>query len=368
MVRIIHSSDFQLGRQFLEVGKSGDLVRKALKESFEATIKLALDRGVDALFVAGNLFATNLISRHLVGWFYQQVERLGKIPCVVLPGTTDPLDENSLYRYLPAEGLPENLHILGMSEGPIFRCEDSSVTFYRMPSVHPSSDFSGRQEKLGYEGVHVVALNLKETPKDEQESKAVTGLVESVLREGFDYVAVGGMGTYHQFTPKSYSCAPAEANSFHSTTPGEVMVVEFADHNVKIEKVTTGKLRWKYLELDNSQYRYTIELEEEISKHASPDTLLKIKLDGAYVSDGFLDTVLLERSFRDKFCFLQIDDCRRFGSENPLSLRSGAGSLMNDYNKLLQEAIQKAPPELKLKYMRAMYTGSAMLAGKDVIG
>ena len=40
---------------------------------------LALDRGVDLFLVSGNLFASNMVSRHLVDFVFQQVERLGRI-------------------------------------------------------------------------------------------------------------------------------------------------------------------------------------------------------------------------------------------------------------------------------------------------
>ena len=35
MAKIIHASDFCLGRQFSDIGKAGDFVRRALKESLE---------------------------------------------------------------------------------------------------------------------------------------------------------------------------------------------------------------------------------------------------------------------------------------------------------------------------------------------
>ncbi len=49
MAKILLASDFQLGRQFPGLGKSGDLVRKALKDALEKCVSQALESSVDLL-------------------------------------------------------------------------------------------------------------------------------------------------------------------------------------------------------------------------------------------------------------------------------------------------------------------------------
>ncbi len=368
MTKIIHASDFCLGRQFSGIGKSGDFVRKALKDSLERCVTEALDRSIDLFLVSGNLFATNMVSRHLVEFMFQQVERLGRIPFVVLPGFKDDFDDNSIYRYMPSENRPENFHILQGRHCPCLDFSDSGITVYGLSIPRHAAELGhiSLPTKENTAGVHIVVVSNFETPDSSESDISMRQISDSLIEAGFDYVAIGG-GNYRKWNPRSYSAGSPEAQGFDQNELGKVLLVDLDPGRCSVDDIETGQLRWKQIELDNTHFRYTIELEEEVLKHASPNTLLQVRFDGGFVTDGYLDLSELESNLKDSFCCLRVEDDRLFTSAQPSTGGNGGDTLLTDYNFLLEEAIEKATPELRPTYFQALVTGTAMLSGKDVI-
>jgi DNA repair protein SbcD/Mre11 len=364
MAKIIHASDFCIGRQFSGIGKAGDFVRRALKESLETAATLALDRSVDLFLVSGNLFASNIVSRHLVDFVTQQVERLGRIPFVVMPGHRDCLEENSIYRLLSGENRPENFYLLNSRQASYLSFPESGITLYGASSVGQGMDSVPVRSDLP--GVHIVAINNSESADVADENTGVGAFVDAIAKAGFDYVAVGGLD-YCQWNDYSFSSGSPETQEFASLESGQVLLVEISRNRPIIEKCRTGQLAWRQLELDNARFRYSIELEEELIKHASSETLLRIHFDGEFSADGYVDLTALENEFRDRFCCLRIEDTRRIGADRVRISGTGGDTLLTDYTYLLEDAIEKATPELKPRYLQALVTGNAMLSGKDVI-
>jgi DNA repair exonuclease SbcCD nuclease subunit len=368
MAKIIQASDFCLGRKFSDIGKAGDFVRRALKESLESAVTLALDRGVDLFLVSGNLFASNMISGHLVDFVSQQVERLGKIPFVVLPGVCDCLDENSVYRLFSTENRPENFYLLNSCQAPYLSFPESEITVYGVTCFREGMVATEQSlpVKNDLPGVHIVAVNNPELPDAARGSSGFGATVDAIAKAGFDYVAVGGLD-YRQWNDYSYSSGSPETQEFESIESGQVLLAEITQSRPVIEKYRTGQMVWKQLELDNSRFRYSIELEEELLKHASSETLLRIRFDGEFTPDGYVDLTALENEFRDRFCCLRIEETRRPETKLVRVGGTGGDTLLTDYTYLLEDAIEKATPELKPRYIQALVTGNAMLSGKDVI-
>jgi DNA repair exonuclease SbcCD nuclease subunit len=368
MAKIIHASDFCIGRQFSGIGKAGDFVRRALKESLESAVTLALERSVDLLLVSGNLFASNIVSRHLIDFASQQVERLGKIPFVVLPGLRDYLEENSIYRLLSTENRPENFYLLNSRQAPYLSFPESEITVYEATCFGEGTVATEQSlpVKSGLPGVHIIAVNNPESPDAGSGSSGFGATVDAIAKAGFDYVGVGGLD-YRQWNDYSYSSGSPETQEFESIESGQVLLADIGRSRPVIEKYRTGQMVWKQLELDNARFRYSIELEEELLRHASSGTLLRIRFDGEFTPDGYVDLTALENEFRDRFCCLRIEEARRPETNRVRVGGTGGDTLLTDYIYLLEDAIEKATPELKPRYLQALVTGNAMLSGKDVI-
>ena len=368
MAKILLASDFQLGRQFPGLGKSGDLVRKALKDAMEKCVSQALDSSVDLFVVSGNLFATNLVSRNLIDFVYKQADRLGRIPFVVVPGSCDCLDDNSIYRHMPSENRPDNLYVLGLDRECTINFADSEITVYGIPDYGTEQPQSGWKipPRTNFEGSHLLVVANREAFDVSVRFQLSPTLQQLVLKDQFDFTAVGGNSSYKQWATNVFSSGCAETVDFDVADSGLCLMIELDNTNVKAEPNPIGELNWKRLVIDTSKFLYNIEIERELQNLAGANTLLKVEISGAETSDGFLDLSSLERSQANEFCHLQICDRRKLTAQG-FAADQSEGSLISEYTALLSDSIDKAPGELKGKYIEAMSTGRALLSGKDVI-
>ncbi len=369
MAKLLLTADLHLGRHFPGLGKSGDLVRKALKDSLEKSIATALESSVDLFLVGGNLFASNLVSRNLIAYVYRQAERLGRIPFVVVPGQQDCLDANSIYRHLPLENRPDNFFITGLTHDVVLSFPDSELTLYAIPDLGDSLPQAGWQTpaRRPSAGAHVLVV-ANRSGIELHEPYGLSPLLQQVILKGsFDFHAIGACAQYRQWAANAYSSGSPEALDFDNDQTGLALLVDIAGEHVSVETIPTGELAWKRLPLDSSQFLYNIEIERELQKFSGANKLLELRVGGGYVGEGFLDLAALERSQCENFCHLRIRDERQpanaalnFGVDN-------GGSLIGEFSALLKESIDKAPAELRAKYLEALSTGRALLSGKDVI-
>ncbi len=369
MAKILLASDFQLGRQFPGLGKSGDLVRKALKDALEKCVSQALESSVDLLVVSGNLFSTNLVSRNLIDFVYKQAERLGRIPFVVVPGSLDCLDDNSIYLHLPLENRPDNICVLGADHECTINFADSNITVYGVPDFGPDVPQSGWRVpvRTNFEGVHLLIVTNREAFEFAQPNLLSPTMQQVVLKDTFDLVAIGGFPEFRQWATKVYSSGSAEVLDFGSAESGLCLMTEIESGSLRAEPNPIGELNWKRLVIDTTKFLYNIEIERELQKLAGANTLLRVEISGTAGGDGFLDLSGLERTQSGQFCHLQICDQRNLSVAGVSPINDNGGSLLCEYTALLSDSINKAPGELKAKYIEAMSTGRALLSGKDVI-
>lgn len=369
MAKLLLTSDLHLGRQFPGLGRAGDIVRKALKESLEKSVTAALESSVDLFLVGGNLFASNLVSRNLIEYVYRQAERLGRIPFIVAPGQADCLDSNSVYRHLPLESRPDNFFIPGLTHETTLSFPDSEVTLYAIPDLGDSLPQAGWQTpvRTPHPGAHVLLIGNR-AALEPHESAALSPLVnQSILKNSFDFYAVGGHAHYRQWATNAYSPGAPETLDFDSDQAGLSLLVEVNGDHVAVDAVPTGELAWKRLQLDSTQFLYNIEIERELQKFAGATKLLELRVGGNFVGDGYLDLAALERAQSDNFCFLRIRDDRQPAAAAAIVATDNGGSLIGEFTALMRDSIDKAPAELRAKYLEALSTGRALLSGKDVI-
>jgi exonuclease SbcD len=103
--RILHTSDLHLD----EPGKDA-------RDSLEAVVGLAIERSVDLVIIAGDLFDHGRIEDELVGFTVAQLHRL-PMPVVVLPGNHDCLIPDSVFERADFRENDGNIHLITSPEG-----------------------------------------------------------------------------------------------------------------------------------------------------------------------------------------------------------------------------------------------------------
>ncbi len=364
-VKILHTSEIQLGRKFPQLGRAGDLVRSAIKETFERTIKVALDDGVDGVIIAGNLFAANLVSRNLIDFTMRQIERLGRIPVTLVPGNCDALDETSLYKHLQLRRIPSNLTILGLEGRKKVDYPNLGFTVHGLAAGSGAAQLPSVGESQDNLQILVLPVGAESTDSGEYQLSELAQ--QAVAADCFDYIAVGGTFGFSRWGDNVVSSGSPEGIDFVQGEPGRVVLAEISRERVDLAHREVGKLKWVDLEFHSDSYRFTLEVERELQSHVDAQTVLRARLTGRPTRDGFIDVPALRRRFDDSLCRFIVTDERQFDSSLIDNLPESSSNLVNEFTALVREGYDNAPPELQAGYLQSLSTGRALLSGKDVM-
>jgi len=115
--RILHTSD-------LHIDRAGD---KAC-DSLMAVVDLAIDRNVDMVIIAGDLFDHNRIENELVNFVVGQLRRL-PAPVVILPGNHDCLVPGSVYEEAGFQH-SNNIHLFTSPQGEVLDLPELEVSIW----------------------------------------------------------------------------------------------------------------------------------------------------------------------------------------------------------------------------------------------
>lgn len=373
MAKILHTGDIHLGIKLAGLGKSGDKVRAALKNAFSRMVDICLESNVDAFVISGDLFDSNRVSKPLLDFALREISRLNHIPVIAIPGTHDCLEENSVYTTIDKNDCPENFYIYDDPERPGMAFPDLGLTFYASPNQ------SARSKESPLAGLHPestpgyhIALahgSLAIPGKSAPDDFPITS--DEIENSGFDYVALGHWHSYMrtptQKVPGVY-CGCPETISFKHKDSGWASMVNFIEGKVEVEKIQIGKLEWATIELPCTSYKYTLELEREISKNVGENKLLRVLLTGLFPSDGFIDFDRLYEHMADSFMYLDIVNRSESVPEDLENLSFPETTIIGQYIKLLAEQTKAEQNPEKIELLRdSLKLGYALLSGKDAI-
>jgi DNA repair exonuclease SbcCD nuclease subunit len=372
MAKILHTADLHLGARLPGLGRSGDRVRSALKSALTAIIDLAIHEKVDAVIIAGDLFDSNQVSSSLIRFALGEIARLKGIPCLVLPGTHDCLEEGSVLMSFDHHDKPDNLSVFLDPENPVIRLKDRELTFYGLPNLSSRSTknpvASVRREE--HDGKHVLLAHGSfvipgKTAPDDHPFTA-----DDIDKSGFDYVALGHWHSLFELPTtrtKAAYCGSPERKAFDQTGAGHVLIVGI-DNQVTIEKREVGKTRWRELELSSANFRYTIEIEQELQKYVGDNQLLRAYITGLTSSDSNVNIDEIYDQLADSFLYLSIIDKRESVPKDLLDLKLPATTILGQFIRQVSAAIEESEdPGKKELLTESLRTGYALLSGKDVL-
>ena len=97
-IGFIHAADFHLDAPF-RGGRQGygQIRRGDVRRTFAAAVDLAISRNARLLFLCGDLFEQDGVTRDTLAFVARELRRLEATQVVLLPGNHDPLTVNSWY-------------------------------------------------------------------------------------------------------------------------------------------------------------------------------------------------------------------------------------------------------------------------------
>ena len=253
MVRILHSADWQLGKQFENLGAPSDklaFLRQGRIDVVRRIGQLAIDRSVDAILVAGDVFERNEVGDLLLREALAAMRQVN-IPWLLLPGNHDPAGPASVWDRIERIGCPEHVHILLSTEPVLLAGGGLAVLPAPLTRKH---QFADPTESFGQQvtspaavrvGLAHGSLRNRLAPAAEQHNMiSDTRADEACL----DYLALGDWHSCKEVAPRTHYAGTPEPDDFNQDS-GAVLIVELPGPGIapRVDRVSVGRYRWHSL-------------------------------------------------------------------------------------------------------------------------
>ena len=227
-MKILHTADVHLGLDGSDADPQTRQYRDIIHRAFRAVIDTAIQKDVDLLVIAGDLFDSNRPSRDVVDFAVEEVRRAQR-PIVMIPGNHDCLHLESIYRQIDMPAACPNLHLITQPDGELYRMPDHNLVIWgrgmveHEPSYRPLAGLPHRQG----EAWHVVLAHgfFVEDGASSPRSSLISAT--EIRESGWDYVALGHC---HTFTDVSQGSVTA----YYSGAPGFFPQVQGGDGSVAL--------------------------------------------------------------------------------------------------------------------------------------
>jgi len=254
-IRILHTADWQIGKQFESLGAPTDKLAYLRQERLDVVRRLgdlAVSENVSAILVAGDVYDRNEVSdlqiRELL-----HVLRAVEIPWLLLPGNHDPFTIESVWERMLRFGCPPHVHLLKNGD-PVILCDGRLAVIpapltRRHQCEDPTEQFATTETPEGAIRVglaHGSVRNRLQEAAEQYNMISDTRAIDARL----DYLALGDWHGAIEIADRTWYSGTPEADSFRQPESGHVLLVDLpgAGQAPKVSRVFTGHYRWYDLE------------------------------------------------------------------------------------------------------------------------
>jgi DNA repair exonuclease SbcCD nuclease subunit len=315
-VRILHTADWQIGKQFANVpGDAGAALRTQRLVTIAKLAELAVTRAVDVVLVAGDVFDDNAVSDDTLRRTINAMSAYSG-PWVLLPGNHDSgLTQSAWSRLRKLAIVPGNVILADQPEAIDLvdgKLQILPAPLQRRQEVRDLTDWFDRHESAA--GVFRVGIAHGSVTNRLPESAETHNPISDTRAQSaqLDYLALGDWhGTLHIAEKTWYSGTP-EQDRFRQNAPGNVLLVDISDpgSSPDVEVVSVGRFFWHQLEFtitDDDSLAVLDNRLQELGEDA-PGVVLRMRLVGAItLATGQALNALLDK-WHARYHFLQVDD------------------------------------------------------------
>lgn len=289
-MRFIHCADLHLdsplrGLERYE-GAPVDEMRQATRRSFVNIVDLALEREVDCLLIAGDVFDGDWLDFNTGLFFANQLRRLadGNIRVFIVRGNHDALSKIS-----KAVPLPGNTHVFKASKPETVVDEALGLAIHGQSFADGAvaEDLAARYPDAVPGLLNIGLLHTALSGREGHETYAPTS-VERLTAKGYHYWALGHVHAREIVRENPWIVFPGNTQGRHAREVGAkgCMVVEGdAEEGIRsVEFIATDVARWFHLSLDASEWATPDELQRAVQQavreaaQESGDRLLALRL------------------------------------------------------------------------------------------
>src|SRR5262245_46555394 len=219
---LLHTADVHLG-----LGDGGPGGREA--RAFSRAIDLAVDRGVDALLIAGDLFDHARVSEELLAWTAKELDRAGR-PVVLLTGNHDNLNDASIHHRFQVERRCGNAILLDDPAGSVVAVPGTDIVVWgralveHEPRYRPLARVPAKPAGAwGVVAGHGLVLR-----RDRRSHHCSQILPSEIAAIDWDYIALGHHHAHVVFRDPPRPALYPGATAYSSGGRAGVVLVDFA--------------------------------------------------------------------------------------------------------------------------------------------
>lgn len=376
-LRLVHTADVHLGYSSEVFGAAAAEHRRRLQAAFGRCVDLCLEREAQLFVVAGDLFDSPQPSESAGTFARAQLSRLSgarpAIPCVVVPGTHDPIQPGSIYQRWLTEGLPEHVHLL-TSDQPRVHLADCETTILG-PSSHPGRPLQGLEaDPQATFNIAVVHGSVQILGMVDEDKALITE--QDIAASGMDYIA---LGHWHKFGKHDHGGVPAlypgspEIVALDQATRGQALVVDLdTEGNIHWTPVATGTLQYEQRKINLADFASNTAILQALLQEAEPNKIVDVHLAGLAPPGMVIDAEQLADELAGSFFRVQVTDESHVTVEALEESQYPPQLVTGRFVRLMKQRIKEARErgdEATLRVAEhALQIGLALLEGREVLG
>lgn len=369
-IKILHTADIHFDTPFSGMTPNEALKSKEeLKQVFENIITITLNKEVDILLIAGDIFDNLSVNKSTLYFIKNCFEKINQVKVFISPGNHDPFNEKSFYSMVE---WPENVHIFKGEMACVFLEDLQTVVWGAgFNTSHVNESLLKRTTRIeGYNNVMVIHGEISSS-KEGNDYNPITE--DEIGKSNMDYIALGHRHKFSDVKKKdntyySYSGCP-QGRGFDELEDKGVVLIELKDRILESEFIKTSIRNYyeKEVNIENS-FGYN-EVKNKVINEVSSDerknNFYKIILKGRFSEEFTLKEEILEELLKQEFYFVKIID----KSEIKLNIEEliKGYSIKNIFAKKLYEKLQDAQTEEEKSIITlALKIGIQSLSGEEV--
>lgn len=253
-LRLLHTADWQIGKAFGWIpGDRGALLREQRLRTVAAVAELAVERRVDAVLVAGDVFDDNAVSDQTLRRTLEAM-RAFPGPWVLLPGNHDAALAESVWTRMTRLGLlPDNVRP-ALSPEPLLLCDDRLAVLpaplaRRREPEDLTAWFDAAETPAGAVRVGLAHGSVdNRLPADAATGNPIADTRADSAR--LDYLALGDWHGTLEIAPRTWYAGTPETDRFRGNEPGHVLEVLLSAPGERPEVIrhATSRYHWHRLE------------------------------------------------------------------------------------------------------------------------
>lgn len=314
-VKLLHVADVHLGAPMANFGAYAEQRRREVEASFRRAIEVAIERQVDAVLIAGDLFDSQRPGTDVLNLVRNGLSTLRQrgIRTIAVPGTHDRLMHGDDV-YARAELPLDHLFRSPTFESPfVFDVRGTSVAVY---GIAYDPEHTGRGwDSLRPDTSHDVRIVLahaacRDNPEWSIPDEDLPFEADTLAALDVDYIALGHYHNLRWFQDEERTLAAysgsLEGRNWKETGPRHVVLVEWSAGRIGAEAIEVHTRTLENTEVDISGLRDRVELVGTIERLCQPDSIWRIELSGS--PDTVPDVAALTAELQPRFGWVEIDD------------------------------------------------------------